>query len=136
MNEFFQILDEANSSKRSLVDIEQEFLGYDHTDIGCALADDWNFPPDLSAAIGNHHSVETMEEKCSKVAATLFIADHLCHKEGIGYSYAASQDLDAFDAARAMLLEEYKTEVKDEALEKIMGEVLDKIAQMESAGWF
>jgi HD-like signal output (HDOD) protein len=136
MNEFFQILDDVNSGDDSYTDVEEAVLGYNHADIGRAVAIGWNFPEELSTAIGYHHSPDKIVSTHSKIASTLFIADYVCHKQGIGYSYAKSQDHIAFEACRNNLREEHKVIVEDDSLDAILSEVVDKIAQMESAGWF
>lgn len=136
MNEFFQILDDVNSGEKSFVEVEQMVLGYDHSDIGRAVAISWNFPAELSTAIGCHHSPEKMIKAHSKLTSVLFIADYVCHQEGIGFSYAKGQDKIAFEACRSNLSEEYNVNVDDDSLEKIKCKVVDKIAQMESVGWF
>ena len=136
MNEFFQILDDANSGEKSFSEVELNLLGYDHSDIGRAVAISWNFPEELSIAIGFHHSPEELGEEHSKLSITLYIADYLCHKEGIGYSYASNQDDAFFEACKSRLNEKYNVNVDDKSLETITGQVLDEIAQMESAGWF
>lgn len=39
-----------------LVEGERAILGFDHAEAGAALAEAWNFPPALVAAIGAHHA--------------------------------------------------------------------------------
>ncbi|PKL74946.1 MAG: hydrolase [Candidatus Melainabacteria bacterium HGW-Melainabacteria-1] len=39
---------------------EQRILGFDHADIGAALAERWNFPPILVESIRRHHSLEAL----------------------------------------------------------------------------
>ena len=136
MNEFFQILDEFNSGENSFIDVENMVLGYNHTDVGKAVAIGWNFPEELSLAIGYHHSPEKLSKEHSKISSTLFIADYVCHDEGIGYSYATNQNKIAFEACRTNLNVENNVKVDDNSLETIKCEVVDQIAQMESAGWF
>ncbi len=38
-----------------LVLAERDLLGFDHAEAGAAVAEAWNFPPDLVAAIAGHH---------------------------------------------------------------------------------
>lgn len=42
---------------------EQRILGFDHAQVGGALAERWNFPPILVESIQRHHSMETYMEQ-------------------------------------------------------------------------
>lgn len=53
--------------------------GMNHPDIGAALAEKWNFPPALIAAIKHHHSIETAPEEYRMLASTVSLADMLVH---------------------------------------------------------
>jgi putative nucleotidyltransferase with HDIG domain len=52
---------------------EQLRLGTDHAEVGAALAERWQFPDTLVAAIRDHHSA-----RCG-TAAVVRLADTLCH---------------------------------------------------------
>lgn len=44
------------ASRECVIDVaERSLLGYDHADIGHAVASQWNFPPEIREAIHNHH---------------------------------------------------------------------------------
>lgn len=58
-----------------LVELERERMGYDHAMAGAALAEAWNFPGRLVAAIGGHHDREPAERDLALVA----LADYLAH---------------------------------------------------------
>lgn len=42
-----------------LVEAEASVLGYNHTEVGRLLLEEWGFPPSLKDMIANHHSPET-----------------------------------------------------------------------------
>lgn len=46
-----------------LYEAEQRILGFDHADIGAALAERWNFPPILVESIRRHHTLEPLEQE-------------------------------------------------------------------------
>jgi putative nucleotidyltransferase with HDIG domain len=50
---------QLNEKERNLLEIEQEFLRTDHTQVGGELADKWRFPESLADAIRFHHAPET-----------------------------------------------------------------------------
>jgi putative nucleotidyltransferase with HDIG domain len=53
--------------------------GINHPDIGSALAEKWNFPPSLIAAIQYHHSFESAPAEYRELAATVSFADLMIH---------------------------------------------------------
>ncbi len=53
--------------------------GINHPDIGSALAEKWNFPPSLIAAIRYHHSFENAPAEYRELAATVSFADLMIH---------------------------------------------------------
>lgn len=42
--------------KKTMVDAEQEVIGVNHCEVGFALASGWKMPPDVLAAIRDHHN--------------------------------------------------------------------------------
>jgi putative nucleotidyltransferase with HDIG domain len=48
----------AKEKKIAFVDAERELLGCDHTEVGAEMARCWNFPEDITYAIGHHHSLD------------------------------------------------------------------------------
>lgn len=63
---------------------EQTFLGFDHTQVGLALADKWKLPLSLQQAIGGHH--EPLKYPPSADAAVVNLADNLVNALGYGSS--------------------------------------------------
>ena len=53
--------------------------GINHPDIGAALAEKWNFPPSLIAAIRYHHSFDGAPTEYRELAATVCLADLMTH---------------------------------------------------------
>ena len=47
----------ARTHDVTFVDAEREILGVDHTAVGAAMAEAWQFPPEIVDAIRRHHSV-------------------------------------------------------------------------------
>ena len=50
-----EICQEARATGRPFLDLEREALGFDHQQIGGALAEKWKFPESICAAIRFHH---------------------------------------------------------------------------------
>lgn len=53
--------------------------GINHSEIGAALAEKWNFPPSLIAAIRFHHSVENAPDEYRDLVSTVCLADLMIH---------------------------------------------------------
>lgn len=53
--------------------------GINHSEIGAALAEKWNFPPALVAAIRFHHLVDQAPAEYRDLAATVNLADLMIH---------------------------------------------------------
>ncbi len=75
--EYSDLVAERCRCGRPLVDLEREHLGYDHAQAGAALADAWNFPPPLVAAIGGHHDDEPSERDVALVTLADYLANLL-----------------------------------------------------------
>ena len=52
-------------------------MGYDHAQAGAALAEAWNFPPALVAAIGGHHELEPGERDVALISLADYLANLL-----------------------------------------------------------
>jgi putative nucleotidyltransferase with HDIG domain len=53
--------------------------GINHTEIGAALAEKWNFPPALIAVVRYHHAPDTAPEETRALVSTVSLADLMIH---------------------------------------------------------
>ena len=53
---FARVIDIAAERDCHLVDVEAEIFGCDHTAVGAAIAQHWNFPADIVEALAFHHN--------------------------------------------------------------------------------
>ncbi len=70
-----QVLLFARGNMLPLVEAESAVLGYDHTDVGALLLEEWSFPGPLVEMIRKHHKFEDAEP--SVEAAIIQLADNL-----------------------------------------------------------
>jgi putative nucleotidyltransferase with HDIG domain len=64
-------------------EVEQDFLGWDHTQLGEALLQHWGMPEAICMSARYHHAAETcLEHPHSKVVSCVAIANHLCSRVG------------------------------------------------------
>ena len=84
-----QAVAEAMRSSRTLEEVEQELLGYDHAVIGGVLATRWQLPKAITEAIAHHHEAQTHPDSLGGVVAR---ADEYCTQNGLlpGYVIPAA----------------------------------------------
>lgn len=59
------------------IEAEHEVLGFDHAQIGAALAARWKFPSEITAAIASHHT--PMDQPADSLAGLVHLADVMAH---------------------------------------------------------
>lgn len=86
---FERIVEEAKSSRTSIISIEQKHLGLDHTMIGRRLAQQWYIPEKIAFAIWLHHcDTEAVSGNIwdGKIASIVRLADIISRQCNIGVS--------------------------------------------------
>ena len=129
-NNFIDALVQSKNDKCNLLYAEKNIIGYDHTDIGRAIADDWDFPQELVIAIGNHHEPESVDEKFKKFVLTTYISDYVCQRNDIGYCDAPYEN----ESLHTKCLKELK--IQEKAMNLIIEDVQEEIEKMKKGGWF
>ena len=84
--EFSRALEFARTTGEPLRDIEPRETGYDHDDVGYALAERWNFPGFLADAIGSHHD-PALDTATHGLSAVIAMADQLALHFGVNSGY-------------------------------------------------
>ncbi len=74
---FARVIEYRNQNDCLMVEAEHEVLGFDHAQIGAALAQRWNFAADIGDAVAGHHAPE--EQKASSLANLIHLADVMAH---------------------------------------------------------
>ena len=77
-------LNQAGRSESFHYLMEQSFLGFDHLQVGLALAEKWKLPLNLQQAIGGHH--DPLRYPPSVDSAVVHLADNLVNALGYGSS--------------------------------------------------
>jgi len=79
------ILEKLRGEGKSLVGIEREVLGVDHSDVGADVAALWRLPEQVVAVIRWHHHPEQVPEGVPRECVDLtHIADAMAHSFGYG----------------------------------------------------
>ncbi|MCK4966033.1 HDOD domain-containing protein, partial [bacterium] len=127
---FKKVIDECADKKDNLYDTETSILGYNHADIGMAIAKDWQFPDELIVGLGYHHNPDEADDEFAKIAYIIAASDYICQSKNIGFVEDYSQNKKLFRTCLDNL------NMKEKALELIVEEVEEEIKNMEKAGWF
>jgi HD-like signal output (HDOD) protein len=130
-DEFIQALQKVHKDKINLSSSEIIISGVNHTDIGEELGSNWNFPQELTMAIGHHHkpTPEIDDNEHERLILTLFVSDYICQQRAFGYSDAPYPDQDLFKKCLKTL------DIEEIALDFIIEAVEQDIERMESSGW-
>jgi HD-like signal output (HDOD) protein len=94
--------------------IEEMAIGISHSTIGGMVAEKWNFPDYLVAAIRYHHSPLNTDPKFRDIVFTVYLANMICGIEGRRYSFPYIDDtvLEYFKMEDAGEFESYRTLLK------------------------
>lgn len=82
--DFQRILQEIRSTPYKLVDAEDRFWGTNHSYIGVAIAQKWNFPPEYCEVIADHHEPE-LATIDPNLVAIVNLADLFCSVRQLDY---------------------------------------------------
>ena len=128
--QFKQALKKSAAEKTNLHCAEKEILLINHAEIGQAIMVNWNFPDEMSTAIGFHHEPNLLKNKeVEKDVLILFLANRICQRENIGYADAPYEDNTLFQDCLA------KLSIEKEYLDAIVEELTEDIKKMEEMKW-
>jgi putative nucleotidyltransferase with HDIG domain len=74
---FSTVINEVQKSGIPMVEAERKVFGFDHTQVGSALAVQWRFPLETANMIGSHHLAEAAAPQRKDIAA-VHIGNILC----------------------------------------------------------
>lgn len=123
---FVKMLQVMNQKGVHLIHLEKKLLGFNHAELGAAIARKWHLPETLTMSIAYHTEPFQAPEEYVKPAAVLYIAAMQCHFAEIGYYQATLYD----DALYNACLEKLELEPDDiEELVQNSREELNAILQ-------
>jgi putative nucleotidyltransferase with HDIG domain len=80
---FSAVINEVQKTGVPMVEAERKIFGFDHTQVGSALAVQWRFPLDTAQMIGSHHLGDGAVPQRKDIAA-VHIGNILCMALGLG----------------------------------------------------
>jgi putative nucleotidyltransferase with HDIG domain len=125
--QFQYLLKQAKSGHHTFDLIEREFLGFDHAELGAALAEHWNLPKSFCKSIKYHHRPSSADQP-DMVTDIIHIADILVRQRGISEGLEGT-----FYAKDEGAFERYG--VDPEVLETWLDESLEKLKSEDSCAF-
>jgi len=98
---------------------ERAVLGFEHAEVGARLAEKWNLPSSLCAAIAGHHNLEN-GAAAPQLTAIVHVANVVCQSEELALS--SRKPRPPLDPAALPLLQ-----LTDQALEEVLGELIEQL---------
>lgn len=126
--DFKTVLQLSTNRNIDMSKAELQTLGYDHAEVGEAIIDSWGLPKELIMTIGCHHNPLESRLEYSRIAATLYVADHICQEKGFAFGAEPESEKQAFLECLDII------DVKPYALNLIFKEMKAEIAKMEDKG--
>jgi len=114
--DYSRVLEKVRVNGVSMVEAEEEVMGFSHADVGGWLCERWKFPPVLTFPISFHHQVRKLDEPYIRVTSIVHLADILCKEAHIGSS--RDNRLTPIDTFAMKYLK-----LKDDDLDKIVEEL-------------
>ncbi len=118
----------ARKENLPLWQAEQRILGYDHSQVGAKICAQWNLPDEIFHGIHNHHNPDKAPAPYLQLAATLFLANHCCQQEEIGFCDSPLENDDIYARCVAIL------DIEPHAIDLIMTDVNTLITEMVEQG--
>lgn len=126
--DFKRITNKIRADHKNQPEIEKEVLGFDHAEIGQAIAFDWDLPRELVEIIGGHHNPESISNEFIRIGSTLYVADYVCQQRHVGYQNMHVLDEERFKKCLK------KLNLTSYALDLIVTDVELEIHKMEEQG--
>jgi putative nucleotidyltransferase with HDIG domain len=80
-----EVFTDAEDGKTRFKDVEKSYFGFDHCELGAKLAEAWQFPDEVAAAIRWHHAPSDASANYRLLCTHVFLADTLCTQSGVGF---------------------------------------------------
>lgn len=131
-DEYEAVYMEAESGEVSLVELEREAFGFDHTDAAAALATRWNLPEPLVDAVRMHHGSDRIklssatDPLLAAVVRLANIATHLAEQgDESGAGEPTQEELEAWQ-----VLEAAPIKVAEEERRPLLFQIAQELADM------
>jgi len=83
---FSQAIRKAEMERLELIRVEEELLGFSHSDSGKLLAERWQLTPLVQSVILHHHGSHA-DWQAAPETGLILLSDQLCRQSGLGYGF-------------------------------------------------
>jgi putative nucleotidyltransferase with HDIG domain len=84
--EYLNVIRAADMNKVPLVQMENEMLGVNHTEVGRMIAEKWKLSSETFDCILNHHDPHQAQQENFKLVSAVYMANSYCNLNEIGFS--------------------------------------------------
>ena len=91
-DQLVEVVERAAAEQVRYIDLETTIIGADHQAFGAGLTSKWKFPRSFQYVTGYHHNPMALAAECRWMTCLVHIADHICCRDGLGYSLTCKQD--------------------------------------------
>ncbi len=120
----------SRSKNIDMARAETETWGYNHAELGQAVADSWNLPGELTTTIGFHAGPLFYEGTHTRIICTLYAADYICQENGLAFGAVPLHDRITLQKCLRRI------DVKPKALELIFNCMKSELSKMQYRGLF
>ena len=114
--EYLKVLEKVRINGVSMVEAEEEVMGFSHADVGGWLCERWKFPPVLTFPISFHHQVEKVDKNYMRITSIVHLANILSKRAHMGNG--GSNKIPVIHLPKQEPLK-----LKEDDLEKMVGEL-------------
>ncbi len=118
---FVQILHESHEQKKPSLELEKQYLGTTHAQIGALLLEHWKFPQSIIRAVNYHHNPVAVDAN-KDLVATIRLADVMCELWGIGFDEDI-QSVDLYSDSGWRTLKQFAPRLAQLDVERFLFEV-------------
>ncbi len=123
-----ELMQQSSKEAKPLYLLEQEYLGYDHSEVGGRLLEFWKVPQSIFEPVGCHHHPEKAHE-FALLASTVNVADVWIHDHEVGFNGESNLIEASSHAFELMSIQEWQ---KEEVWASTKTEITDVIYQFLS----
>jgi putative nucleotidyltransferase with HDIG domain len=102
--QYLRIIEEVYNTASDFIPVEQELLGFDHTQVGALVLRKWNISAELEEAVLHHHD-PSHAERNQHLTAIVSFANDLANKLGIGPIKKAASELEETEAVQILKID-------------------------------
>jgi putative nucleotidyltransferase with HDIG domain len=129
-DDFLRILKEIKGEPYKLVDAEERFLGTNHTFIGHAIAQKWNFPAEYCEVISLHHTPEAAVIDPTLVAI-INLSDLFCSVRQLDYGGREWVSFNLAEEKAWDILKQFAPHIAKLDVERFCYELDDRVPEVQ-----